>query len=168
MRNPRRIGIENDRLGRKMDAEFVSRGIDQWSRGFDRTANRRGELDALPAELQFAARNSRDLQQVVDQPHEVGQLAFEHAARLLRHRRLALARFQQLDRVANGSQRVAEFVSQRRQKFVLPPVRVLERLLRAFFLRDIFGDSRQAEYAALRVLDGKCAVPGSISRNLAA
>ena len=82
------------------------------------------ELDGLAAQLDLAACDARHVQQVVDQPHQVVDLALDD---LLLARRLvgsprSLIRPQRGD---DRRQRVAQFVAEHRQELVLHPARLL-------------------------------------------
>ena len=84
------------------------------------------ELDALAAQLDPAARDAADVEQIVDQARHVADLALEHLGRRA-ERSVAVAaaadrRTQHLHRVADRRQRIAELVRQRGQELVLAAV----------------------------------------------
>ena len=78
-----------------------------------------GEVHALLAQLDAPARDARDVEQVVHQPHHVPELAVHHLAHPLRDGIGEAARPLHLERVAQGSQRVAQLVPEHGQELVL-------------------------------------------------
>ena len=83
------IGHDGHGLGRQLDRQLVPRGFDQRPARLDGAAQHRAQVDGLLAQLDPAARHARDLHQVVDEPHEVVDLALEHLVHLHGRRRIA-------------------------------------------------------------------------------
>ena len=83
----------------------------------------RGEVDARPSNLDLVAGEPRGVEQVVDEPYELLELALENR----QGTPVAVpTHFQQLQRVAHRGKRVPQLVGERRQELPLPPVRLPE------------------------------------------
>ncbi len=74
-----------------------------------------------------AARDARDIEQVVDELGQVDHLPLDHVARPRHRRRILQCPRHYLDRVPYRCQRVAQLVREYREEFVLAAVRLLER-----------------------------------------
>src|SRR6185312_2461952 len=61
LREPRKVGLEPDRLGRKLHAELVPAALDQRTARLERDAHRIAQLDALLAQLDLAAGDARNV-----------------------------------------------------------------------------------------------------------
>ena len=84
------------------------------------------------AHLDHAARDARDLEQVVDQAHEMVHLALHDVCDLRRRGIGRAARI--LSRCEAGEQRrqrIAQLVAERGQELVLAPIGVAKRLVRS-------------------------------------
>ena len=126
-------------------------------RGFDGALDDRSQVDALLAERQLAARDAAHVHQVVDQPHELRDLALHHPGGMA-------AVFRQLlhaedgRHVAQGRQRIAKLVSERGEEFILqlrfvmqPMLAILDRGTRLFrFIGAALGLFLRPAAAALR------------------
>ena len=79
---PRGVGVERQRLGPAVDARAGARArsISGRTAAAARATTSRG-VDRLAAELDLARADPRDVEQVVDQPRELADLAFERLAR---------------------------------------------------------------------------------------
>ena len=76
-----RVGVDDERRSRQLDRRGDGpppRSAGGWSR--PRGAPTACELDALPAQLDLAARDARDVEQVVDQAHHLVHLPLDHLA----------------------------------------------------------------------------------------
>ena len=113
------------------------------------------------AQLDLAAADAGHVEQVVDQPHHLPQLPLHHVARLRQHRRVRRRRASRsdLERVADGRERVAQLVRERRQELVLAAVGLEQRLLRALELRDVV---RAADVADERPVGGHARHAGRV------
>jgi hypothetical protein len=88
-----------------------------------------GEIAPLLVELELLPGDAGDVEQVVDQPRHVRDLAIDHVAGP-RHGRLRRPEpAQDVDGVADRGEGVAQLVGEDGQKFVLAPVGLAERLL---------------------------------------
>ena len=81
-----------------------------------------------------------DVEQVVDQPHHVRDLALQRLRRLAHRRGVTADEAQDLDDVRDRRQRVAQLVGQDGEELVLAPVGLAQRL---FVTRD--GDQVPGE-----------------------
>ena len=75
LRETHGVGIETECFRRERDLERVIRRVDQRAARLDSRRDHVGEIHAALAQLDLAARDARDVQQVVDQPHHVVDLA---------------------------------------------------------------------------------------------
>ena len=83
----------------------------------------RTELDARAANLDLVAGEPRCIEQVVDEAHELLELAFQHRQGTAV---IVPADLEQAQSVAHGRERVPQLVGQRRQELALAPVRFAE------------------------------------------
>src|SRR5690348_1784487 len=102
----------------------------------DRLADDRRKIDELFAERDLAARYSRDVEQIVDEPGKMPHLTLDHVVRpgqfLTR-----LQSIEELRRAVNRGKRVSKLVSEHREKLVLPPIRLHALSFEDFLLRDL-------------------------------
>ena len=84
------------------------------------------DVDRLFAELDLAAGDPRDVEQVVDQADHLLHLAGDHVARPAEVSAVQSRLLKDLDGVADRGQGVAELVGEHRQEFVLPAVVLLD------------------------------------------
>ena len=80
LRQPNGVCIERRQLRRQLDRQAVTFAVDQRARGFNRGVDDRAEVDALQSELQLAARDARNVEQVVEQPRHVLHLPMNDLA----------------------------------------------------------------------------------------
>lgn len=119
LREPHAVAFQRQRAVGQMQHELVLRGIEQWAAQLQRVVQHLAQVDGAHVRLDLAARDARDLHEVVDQPHHVVDLAPHHvvvAHRLVGSRPLAL---EQRQRGLQRRQRIAQLVRQRGQKFGL-------------------------------------------------
>ena len=125
---PRSVSKQKDRLQRQRHLELVPALIDQRLGRLDRPLHDAAQGDLLLAQLNPASGDAGDFQQIIDQMRQLPQLTLDDMARLLLQGRFALLQTQQLHRVGQGGQRVAQLMAEHRQKFVLAPVQVCQGL----------------------------------------
>ncbi len=104
--------------------------VDQRPVRLDGTADDGGDFHGLQPQLDSAGGDPRDLQQVVDEPHHVIDLPLQHFQHAIGSRVVAARQPQDIERIADRRQRIAELVGQRRQKLVLAAVSLKEGLLK--------------------------------------
>ncbi len=120
--------VDHQRLFGQSDNELVAPGVDQRPAGFDGPSDDLGQIHPLPLQRDGPASDARDVQQVVDQPHEVLHLTLDDLARLHALRVGQLLEPQQMHGGPNRRQRVPDLVRQHRQELVLAPVGFPQRL----------------------------------------
>ena len=99
-------------------------GLDHRPAGFDGAMDHGRQVLAFLPQLDLAAGDARDVQQIVHQPHHVQQLAVHHLAGPLPADRVVGGHADQLQRGPDRRQRIAQLVGQDRQELVLLPVGV--------------------------------------------
>jgi hypothetical protein len=108
------------------------------------------ELDRLTIEVDLSARDPRDVQQVVHQASQVSDLPIDH--RQLAE--LSALEPHQLHRGRDRGERVAQFVSEHREEFILRTIGRLGGSVRASQSRGLLLDSPSREHL-LRHVDIK-------------
>src|SRR5690606_34696691 len=96
------------------------------------------EIEYRALQLHAARRDSRHIEQVVDEPLQVLELALQQVACPWDLRRRQRRNLQQLDAALHGGERVSEFVSEDGNELVLSPRGLPEQRLRPLAFRD-FG-----------------------------
>ena len=129
---PRRVAVHAQAAPRHVDRQRVGALLEQRAGHLDRLRDHLGELDELGLQLDLAARDARDVEQVVDQPRQVVDLALDDGALALRAR--LAAQPHQLQRRQDRRQRVAQLVAEHRQELVLRAVGALGGLAQAVHL----------------------------------
>jgi hypothetical protein len=149
---PERIALHRDARGGP-DLQGVPVARDERGGDLQRALQHRSQRHRLATQLDVAARDPRDVEQVVDQPDEVAGVALDHfllagGARIPR---------QPLDSGHDRRQRVAQLVPQHRQEVVLAP-RHLEDVRGGQRGADDVGGA--ADQDAIRVRFERRAAPG--------
>ena len=90
--------------------------------GFDRRRHQPREVVRFTTQLNLVGRDPRHIQEVVDEPHELPDLAIDHVTGACRRRRRGAA-LQALECEPDGCERIAELVGERGQKLVLSLIR---------------------------------------------
>ncbi len=157
LRQARRIGFDIDRFVGQRHAQGVLSGLGQRPRCFQRLLQHRGQLDRLRAQFEPVVRDAVQVEQVVDQSHQLRQLALHRVARTLHQGAIVAGAFHHRERVAQRRQRVAQLVRQRGQELVLAPIRLGEAVGQAAQLglglalpRDVARHLRRADHLAGR------------------
>ena len=114
---PRRIGGDHEACGRHVRDQLLVAKLEERARHLDRLGDDVTDLDGLGPELDLAARDARDIEQIVDQPDQVSGLALDDRPLFLEHRFAAQAH--ELQRGQHRRQGIAKLVSQHRQELVL-------------------------------------------------
>ena len=133
-------------------------GVDGGPRCFDGDVDHAAQRDARAAYLEATARNSRNIEQVVEQARHVRGLSLDHRvtpANLL-GRRVRMGRERR--GLANGRQRIAQFVREGGEEFILPAVRELQRVPGGALLGGIAEHQHHAGDDARVVADRRTAV----------
>ncbi len=127
--------------------------LDQRADRLDRGVQRGTQLDQVVAQRDGAAREARDIEQIVDQPGQVIELAGDDVARLEAVLARGRAVHQQIGGAAHRRQRVAQFVHQHREEIVLAALFLAQHLLGTLLLRDVLAHADHAVELAAGVVD---------------
>ena len=95
----------------------------------DRRIDHAVQRDDPLLEVEFALRDARDIEKIVQQPGHMLDLTLDHALRPFQLLAAQPGRAQHLRGVADRRKGVAQFVRQGRQKHVLAPIRLAQRNL---------------------------------------
>jgi hypothetical protein len=108
---PVRIDVDEHAVARDAQLEPVAPLLEHRARDLEPARDDLGQLDAPAPQLDAAARDPRDVEQIVDEPAEVADLARQH---LLLARRLAVAHAHLLECGDHRRERVAQLVTEHR------------------------------------------------------
>ena len=123
-------------------------GVDQRPRGLHRRADHGLEIDVILLELELAARDARDVEQVVEQQRHVLHLALDDLAAPLALALVGGVRIEDAHGVADRRQRIAQLVRQRRQELVLAAIGLEQCALGVLEAADVEIDAGPALDAA--------------------
>ena len=101
----------------------------------------RGELLRRPPQLDAALCDPRDIEQVVDQPRQMRDLALHEVHRLFHLWIVGQLSGQDLACVADRRERISQLVREHRQELILAPVRLLQNLGAALGFRRVVRDA---------------------------
>ena len=88
----------------------------------------------------FTLGNPADVEQIIDEAHQVIELPLHCLAGIRSCYRVVIGKLQDLQGIADGSQRVAKLMGKERQEFILASVGVSERLFHLPLLRHVAKD----------------------------
>ena len=122
------IAFDAQPLARQVDDELLPAIANQRGVPGRRPLHDRRHVDRIPAQLQGAAVDARQVEQVVDEPREARTIALDDLLRAS-DARIVSARhaLQQLDRAADRRERVAQFMGERREERSLALLENAER-----------------------------------------
>ena len=106
------------------------------------------QIHARLSQLQFIARDATDIEEIVDETDQVGELAPEYVPGVAEKPRIPFGAKEDLERVANRGQRVPQFMRQRREKLIFTAIVFSQRRINLFALADIPGDFGGADHAS--------------------
>ena len=116
------IGVGVKRFSRQADGQLpvapVGHGLKLRHRVLDRSA----EVGSLSTQLDMAAGDAGDVEQVVDQARHMIDAALDRVARCDRFPLPTADHVEDMDSIAQRRQRIAQLVREGRQKLVLPPI----------------------------------------------
>ena len=124
LREADRIGVAEKAALFAMNRQPVMPLLEQVARHLDRLGGDVGQVDDLAPQLDLAARDLRDVEQIVDQAGQVVDLPLDHLL-LARDRALALVPHQP-ERGDDRRQRIAQLVAEHREELVLGAARRLQ------------------------------------------
>lgn len=123
--------------------KFVATLLQQRAGHLDRLRDDVAKLHVLTSELDSAPRNPRDIEQIVDESHQMAYLPIDHGA-LLSGRARTVAKRHQLERSENGRKRIPELVSQHGEEFILRAIRRFGLAPRHHHVGHVRRDDRNA------------------------
>ena len=127
---PDRVAVDVHGIRRQRDGQFMTQALTVRAGGFDGMVHDRDQLRSLFAKLDLALADAAHVEKVVDLPDHVPHLSVQDFGRRSDGPSVAVRPQQDLDGVADRGQRVAEFVGQHRQEFVLAAIGLAQRLVR--------------------------------------
>src|SRR5256714_2650953 len=131
------IGEHHDGRGGEFDDDLLLTRFDGGAQRIERARDQIVQLDPLAVQLDFSMAYAGDVEQVVDHPGDIAQLAIEHLMSPLACGRVDRAAAQHLHDIRDGSERIAQLVRQHRDEFILALVGGAQILFRALQRRDI-------------------------------
>ncbi len=151
LREPGEIGVRPQRPVRQRDVQHVRLRVDRRARRLDRAGHDGSQVDALAAELDLVLRDPRHVQQIVGQPHEMQHLPLHRRAGAFDDVGVAAREAHHFDRGADRRERVAQFVRQGREEFVLAAIGVAQAHLGPLAERQIDAHADAAVDRPVRV-----------------
>ena len=137
LRQAQRIDVEHQCALRDIDRQPVPLGVDVRPRGFDRVVDNARQRHRGLAQQQSPAGNARHIQQVIQQQRHALHLALDHVMAPLLLSVGGRGRARDARCLADRRQRISKFMCQRRQEFVLAPIRFLQLQLLRLELGDV-------------------------------
>ncbi len=128
LREARRIGVDHQAPGGNRDVQDLPLPLEDRARQLDGTAGDLGQFDPFLPKFDLPVRDPRDVEQVVDEPHQALDLSLDD---VLLARRLILEAHQ-LQRRQDRRQRIAQLVAEHGQELVLGQRRGLRPHARLF------------------------------------
>ena len=120
---PHRVAADPHGLGHEVDASLVV-GVARGD-GSDRSLDRLREIHRNAFQHDLAGDRAADIEQVVHQACHVHHLALDDSRRAQRHRFGLIHQREGMHRALDGAERIAKFVRQHREEFVLRTVLAL-------------------------------------------
>ena len=120
---PLRVGAHPHRV--RLDVDRVTSELAGTGQDAHGLADAHLEVHRAARQHDVAAGNAREVEQVADQPPEVGDLVADRAARAVRDRVVTADAIEHAHRADDDRERVAQLVAQHRQELVLRPVGAL-------------------------------------------
>lgn len=117
-----RVRVEDDRARRQTHGQLVVSLLVDGMGGLDGVVNAGRELHALTAELDRPPTDAAHVQQVVHEPHDLTDVPLHDHGRRADGLAIPVGQPQDLQRVADRGEGVAELVGQHRQELVLTAV----------------------------------------------
>jgi hypothetical protein len=131
----------------------VAAAFEPRAAGLDRALDHRGERHATLAELEAIAADAADIEQIVEQPRHLPDLALDHVAQRVELRIGRPFRAQHVQGVEDRRERVAQLVRQRGEELVLAAIRVAQGVGGDPLVVDVDRGPHPLRDAALLVAD---------------
>ena len=133
--------------------------LDDGTRHLDCLDHHLDEFHRFELELDLAARDARHVEQIVDQAHQVMDLALDDLA--LAPKRIAAAHLHQVERSQNRRERIAQLMPQHREEFIFGAIGAAQCLggPALFLMGERVGEragdliDRQIDEAAIAIVD---------------
>ena len=119
-------------------------GVEEGPARLDGLLDDLAEIEQRPLDLDLAARDAGDVEQIVDEASEVPALAFDDVDAPGGVAHLAGRLAEDGDGVADRGERIAELVGQHRQELVLAAIGLAESFGRFLAIGDVDGHARHA------------------------
>ncbi len=130
----------------------MARGVDSGASRLESALERLAESSHLLAQLETIARDTTDVQQIIDQPHHLSGLPLHDAARAAQHRIDDVAVLEEPQAVTQRREWVAQLVSQHGEELVLALIRRTQLLLCSLAFGDVDVHSGKAHRGAAFVV----------------
>ena len=141
-------------MRRHVDDQLISELRNLRLTCFDRVPHHFRQVDASSLQFNPASTNAADIHQVVNKSRHRLRLSIDDVARPSQFGQLSVPQVEILNGVANGSEWVAQFVGQRREKSILATIGVVQLRLRTRSLRDVLCLDDGANGCAVFVVQG--------------
>ena len=116
LREPDPVAVHDDIRARQGHRQSHLRLIEVRPAHLDGRLHDARQADRFDVEAQLAARHARHVEQIVDEADELADLPLDDLPGLVERRRIVGPEPHDLEGVADGSQRIAELVGQRRHR----------------------------------------------------
>ena len=107
---PHRIRVHIHRFRRQRHVHRVAGLLGEGSGRFHRLVDHRSELDPAFPKLDTVVRDAAQIEEIVDEPHELSKLPLHHVDGLRNHLPVVAGALQDFDHVAQRSERIAKLV----------------------------------------------------------
>ncbi len=129
LRQAYQVGLENHWMGGKLDRQVVAELFDEWPAALEGTLDDFGQGDPAPAELELAAADAGNIEQVVDQASQMVHLPFDDVEAPLHVAVGRAAQLEDADRVEDRRHGIAQLVGEDGEELILARVALAQALL---------------------------------------
>ena len=126
LREPGLVGLHPERFPGALHGEDLAAGLDERPAGLHGVGDDRRDVEGLLVELDLAAGDPRDVEEVVDEPDHLLDLPVDHVARPAEVDVVDAELLEELDGVADRREGIPQFVGEHRQELVLAAVVLLD------------------------------------------
>jgi hypothetical protein len=144
LREPHRVGMQVDRLARQKQRQSMPGSVDERAAGFGRAVDDRRERNDACLQLQSVLRDSADVQQIVEQPGHVPDLALDDVPRPGHSCARQILDMKNLDGIPDRGQRIAQLVREGGEELVLAVPCLAQLALVPLALRDVGAEPRHS------------------------
>ena len=143
------IGVHVYRLFRNPHRQLMTPRIDLLAHCFYCCVDDFGHIDPLNPQLHETVRNARDIEQVIEQAGHVIDLPLQGVARQSRDGRFVGRFCEQVRSCGERGERIAQFMRENGEEFVLAATSLLQRVFRTFLLCNVHEYAYAAAHASL-------------------